>query len=210
MIRETSEEEDREAGHGETAASAIQMGSDGGRARQGIRRAGRHLRPAAADAIALVVGAAESQFPEIDELAHPRVPLGRAGPGPRFPMATPARSRAGLALAAGLRAGWSHLPASVRRPIRRQARPSGMRLSEEMRDRSVTWGPVCPEPALRAWGDQVARRLRQRAGDARPDSELTRPTATKGSRSIGSPGGCGFRIRRTISRRWPRPSCGPP
>ena len=25
----------------------------------------------------------------------------------------------------------------------------------------VTWGPVCAEPALRAWGEQVAARIRQ-------------------------------------------------
>ena len=47
MKRETMEEEDREAGRSEDGRIRDRMGSDRGRARQGVRRPGRHLRPAA-------------------------------------------------------------------------------------------------------------------------------------------------------------------
>src|SRR6478609_3128896 len=48
---------------------------------------------------------------------------------------------------------------------------------------SVRWGPVCPEPALRAWGQSVADKLGANAGHkpATPsatDSTLAPPRAT--------------------------------
>ena len=57
----------------------------------------------------------------------------------------------------------------------------------------MAWGPVCAEPALRAWGEQVAGRLLQEQTQARSPSLLR-------GRSSSSDGDKGVAINRLTRR----------
>ena len=51
-----------------------------------------------------------------------------------------------------------------------------------VRQDAVAWGPACPDPALRAWGQQVVSRLQMQPRDAAAPGRLRPAHATwKGS-----------------------------
>ena len=48
----------------------------------------------------------------------------------------------------------------------------------------MTWGPVCAEPALRAWGEQVAGRIRQAGARAAVPDSGSRPHQSDGDKGV--------------------------
>jgi HD-GYP domain-containing protein (c-di-GMP phosphodiesterase class II) len=124
-----------------------------------------------------VVGASESQFPEIDDLLLRTCRSDDLAQGHALPWQRPfdpART-------------WLLLPLPDG-PVAIAGFKSAVDLTAETAEwdeysaesdiAAVIWGPVCPERALRAWGDQVARRLRRPQG-TKPDSE-PHPDGDKG------------------------------
>jgi HD-GYP domain-containing protein (c-di-GMP phosphodiesterase class II) len=159
MIRETLDEEDREAERSEAAASAI-----------GCQATAAELTREFGAPVAIFdprikryrafVGASESHFPEIDELLSGAcrwddLELGWVSLWQR-PI-DPARTWLLLSVSGTLVA-----LIGFRAPV---DSPPGTAewdgLPEESSAGPVSWGPLCPEPALRAWGSDVARRLRR-------------------------------------------------
>jgi HD-GYP domain-containing protein (c-di-GMP phosphodiesterase class II) len=170
------EEKDREAGRSETAASkkrweatAADLATD-------------FVAPVAIfdprlRRYTVVAGASESQFPKIDEPLIRACRSDELGEGHAFPWQRPldpARIWLFLPLSGGVVAlvGFSAPADSPPETAEWNA------ISEESDLGSVTWGPVCPERALRAWGDHVARRL-NRGPAIRPELESI-PDADKG------------------------------
>jgi putative nucleotidyltransferase with HDIG domain len=157
MNREPSEEMDRQAGQGETAESAIRWEATAAElAREfGAPVAIFDLRLCRYSAL---VGAAESQFPEIDEPLLRACRSDELAQGHAFPWQRPlAPARIWLFLPLS-----SELVALVGFSAAADSPPQTVEwdeFSEESDIGSVMWGPVCPERALRAWGDHVARRL---------------------------------------------------
>ena len=84
-------------------------------------------------------------------------------------------------------------------------------LSAEAAGADLVWGPVCAEPALRhgASRSPVGCRVPGRT-HVLPNRDRIPQSPTKPLRSTGSPGDCGSRIHRIISRRWPPRSCERP
>jgi HD-GYP domain-containing protein (c-di-GMP phosphodiesterase class II) len=170
MNRETSEEEDREAGQMQPAVSAIRWEATAAAIAREFGAPAAIFDPRLRRYRA-VVGAAESQFPEIDEPLIRACRSDELAQGHAFPWQRPrdpARTWLFVPLSDGLLAlvGFS-APAD--------SQPGTVEwdeLSEESETSCVVWGPVCPEPALRAWGDQVARRLGRGPAVTR-DSEST-------------------------------------
>jgi HD-GYP domain-containing protein (c-di-GMP phosphodiesterase class II) len=178
MNRETSEEQDRESGHGETAGSAIRWEETAAELAREFGAPVAIFDPRLR-CYRVLVGAAETQFPEIDE---PLIRVCRSdelAQGHVFPWQRPrdpARTWLFLPVSGGLvaLAGFSTPADST------PGTAEWDELSEESETSSVTWGPVCPEPALRAWGDQVAGRLGRgpaikRASDSQSDGEKGAP-----------------------------------
>ena len=138
-----------------------------------------------------VVGALESLFPEIDEALVRTCRSGELIHGRALCLAPPRESKrvwlllhvSDFAVAVvGFLAGDESQPGTA----------EWDESWEECSQSGVTWGPVCAEPALRAWGEQVAARIRQAGARAAvPDS---------GSRLHQSDGDKGVAINRLTRR----------
>ena len=195
MIGVTREEQDREAGDGGSAASAIQWEANGGASlpRNSARRSRSWTR--GCDAGVRSWGRVNRSSPRSTTSLDRACSIGRAGRrlrrmpggGRSIPGGSGSccRRSGGLVAIAGFR---------VHRTIRHRARPSGMSHRDEVTGAAVAWGPVCAEPALRAWGEQVAGRLLQEQTQARE------PEPASGSRAHASEGDKGVAINRLTRR----------
>jgi len=118
------------------------------------------------------VGAAESQFPAIDDQLVRKSRSSELGFGQVALWHHPVdRGRVWLMLPAWGTAVDGQVALAGFRASRLASRTTPA-WDEDTRDpeiERVDWGPVCPEPALRAWGQQVANRLRDEQG-ARMDA----------------------------------------
>jgi HD-GYP domain-containing protein (c-di-GMP phosphodiesterase class II) len=179
MIRDTWEERDRLAGKGGPAASATHWGAKAAELAAEFGAPVAILDPRQGRWCSLV-GAAESQFPEIDD---------------------------SLALACGSEELLQGRAVAWRRPVDQKRVWLLLRVSDGFvalvgfqapadspagavewdealagsGEAPTTWGPVCPEPALRAWGEQVARRLlRAPARERDSRSRLKSPENDRG------------------------------
>ena len=175
MIRDTWEERDRDAGHGGTAAVPAEW------AALAAELATEFCAPVAIfdprhKQWCSVAGALRSQFPEINDslwqaFRSTELAQGRAVTW-RWPLD---RKRVWLLLPAS-----DGLVAFVGFQAPADAAPETAEWDEasvEMTDAAVKWGPVCAEPALRAWGEQVAGRYLQALarGPERDSGSRTHP-----------------------------------
>jgi HD-GYP domain-containing protein (c-di-GMP phosphodiesterase class II) len=112
-------------------------------------------------------GAAETQFPQIDERLERRSRSSELGLGQvtlwRYPED---RGRVWLVMPVADAHGIGHLALAG---FHDTANAFGTTAASEEDTRDfarerVKWGPACPDPALRAWGQQVANRLRNEQG----------------------------------------------
>ncbi len=180
MIRDTWAERDREAQHGGmsecTTACATTSAELATEFRAPVAILDLRLRRWCS-----VVGALESQFPEIndtlllaclsDELRSGRAVSWRRPLDPKrvwllFLIAD------GLVAFVGFQAPVDPTPETTEWDD----------LSAEFAGADVVWGPVCAEPALRAWGDQVAGRLPRATSSTRGPEP--RPHAAEGDKGI--------------------------
>jgi putative nucleotidyltransferase with HDIG domain len=110
----------------------------------------------------VIIGAPEHHFPRVDSqlqevagssgLRLGRVALWHRKEDPEpvwLILPLPSAEAADLVAFVSFRA-----PVQTRSEVPRPGDPAGPE-----KDDSATWGPVCPEPALRAWGQQVVNRL---------------------------------------------------
>jgi hypothetical protein len=192
MIGVTREEQDRAAGDGGSAASAIQWEA---KAAQLAAEFGapvaildRRLRRWCAN-----VGAGESEFPAIDDVLDRACSSGELAGGCAISWRRPVDTgrvwlllgvSGGLVAIAGFRVQDDSPPGTA----------EWDQSSGEVTGAAVAWGPVCAEPALRAWGEQVAGRLLQEQTQARA------PEPASGSRAHAAEGDKGVAINRLTRR----------
>ncbi len=187
MIRDTWEERDRDAGHVGTAAVPVEW------AALAAELATEFCAPVAIfdprhKRWCSVAGALRSQFPEINDSLFLLCRSTELAQGRAMTWRRPLDCK---------RVWWLLLPASdglvafVGFQAPADAAPETAECDEtldEMTDTAVRWGPVCAEPALRAWGEQVAGRYLRapRVGrSAIVGRERIRRTLTRASRSTG-------------------------
>jgi hypothetical protein len=194
MNRDTWEERDREAGHGGTAAPPPAWGATAAQLSTEFCGAPVAILDLRLRRWSSVVGAIESQFPEIDDslilqCRSAEVAQGRAVTWRR----PPDHKRVWLLLLAcdGLVAvvGFQAPVDPVPETAEWDDETSG-----EVMDGAVSWGPVCAEPALRAWGEQAAGRFLQ------PQPQVRTAERDPGSRPHAADGDKGIAINRLTRR----------
>ena len=188
MIRETTEDEDHEAAPSDAAGSAshwVAMAAE--LAREFSAPVG--LFDPRGKLWRAIVGANEAHFPEISDPLMRAVRSSELGQGHVLIWRRSVdRARAWLLMPVpGGLVAVAGFHAAVDSPDGRAGR-DGCR--SEAAPGCVRWGPVCPEPALRAWGEQVAGQNRQ-TQKSEPDSR---------SVALSADGDKGIAINRLIRR----------
>jgi len=176
MISETSQEDDREAERRETAEAAIKWEATAAELAREFAAPVAIFDPRLRRFCA-VAGARESHFPEIDDAFLCACRIDDLAQGQVFLWRRPNEAaRSWLVLSVG---GKHVALVGFRAQVESTPTTAEWDSTSEGKDFDpVTWGPVCPEPALRAWGEQVARRL-GRGPSSKPDAD-PQPDGDKG------------------------------
>ncbi len=209
MIRDTWAEREREDRARWSNGMRDCVRDHGGRACHGVLRAGRHSGPAA-ETVVLRRGRCwnrSSPRSMIRFCSHASpMSWGRAERFPGGARSIPGGSGSCCLVADGLVAF-----AGFQAPVDPHAGDDRVGRAVSRDSPARKWCGARVRRACSAGMGRSGRRsvaAAQRRRPVVPSRDRTQQRVTKASRSIGSPGGCGFRIPLIISRPWPPPCCG--